>query len=295
MQTPAEMKRLVFLLFSLLFTSCVTSRVNQFASFADAGKLYLTAVDGLLQETGRVAIDTDSEILLKDRDLFSEEERGNKYLERTKSLKAYMETLQELRTHTFLLNDYFTALGKLAGTEAPSSLGNQVSAVIKSLESIHPRLENASFGSASVKDFMGASVPLVIAAFRNQKLEAELRRNAPVIERELELQQAMVAALAAQLRFDMELLINQKEFSQVMMPFVNQVVVGDPWKAKRREVFTTYLSLDSVNKAQDAANSLKTAFLDLLENKTGPEGIEPLFSDIRTLISVVEMLRKKSD
>lgn len=84
------MKRLIFLLFSLVFTSCVTSRVNQFASFAEAGKLYVTAVDGLLQETGRVAIDTDSEILLKDRDLFNQEERGDLYLERAEVLREYL-------------------------------------------------------------------------------------------------------------------------------------------------------------------------------------------------------------
>ena len=194
------MKRLIFLLFSLVFTSCVTSRVNQFASFADAGKLYLTAVDGLLQETGRVAIDTDSEILLKDRDLFNQEERGDLYLVRAEVLREYLATLQDLQRHTSLLGDYFTALGQLAGTRAPSSLGDRVSAVMKSLESLHPRLKEASFGSGAAKDFMGASVPLAIASFRNQKLEAELRRNAPLIERELELQQAMVTALAGQLR-----------------------------------------------------------------------------------------------
>ncbi len=289
------MKRLIFLLFSLVFTSCVTSRVNQFASFADAGKLYLTAVDGLLQETGRVAIDTDSEILLKDRDLFNQEERGDLYLERAEVLREYLATLQDLQRHTSLLGDYFTALGQLAGTEAPSSLGDRMNAVMKSLESLHPRLKEASFDSGAAKDFMGASVPLAIASFRNQKLEAELRRNAPLIERELELQQAMVTALAGQLRFDLELLLGQKDYNQVMMPYVNPGMIGEPWKAKRREVMTTYLSLDAVNKAVAAAGALKRSFLDLVENRMGSAGFQPLFGDIDAMISLVEMLRKKAE
>ncbi len=289
------MKKLFISMAVLLFTSCMTSRVNQFASFAEAGKLYGAAVEGLLQETGSVAIDADSELLLKDRDLFNQEERGDMYLERTKSLKAYLETLQDLRAHASLLEDYFTALGQLAETRAPSTIGEQMNAMLQALDKNHSRLEEASFGSASVKDFIGASVPLAIAAFRNKKLEEELHRSAPVIGQELELQCALVAALAVQLRFDLELLLNQKEFSQVMMPYATPGAVGEPWKTKRREVMTTYLSVDAVEKAERAANALKQSFLNLLENKTGTEGFAPLFSDIQAMISMVEILRKNQN
>ncbi len=83
-----DMKRLILVLAALVFSSCVTTRVNQFASFAEAGQLYSIAVEGLTQETGKVAIDADSELLLKDRDLFSTEERGDIYMERTEALKV---------------------------------------------------------------------------------------------------------------------------------------------------------------------------------------------------------------
>ena len=80
-----------------------------------------------------------------------------------------------------------------------------------------------------------------------------------------------------------------------MMPYVNPGMIGEPWKAKRREVMTTYLSLDAVNKAVAAAGALKRSFLDLVENRMGSAGFQPLFGDIDAMISLVEMLRKKAE
>ncbi len=289
------MRNIFFILLLMAFTSCVTTRLNQFASFAEVGQLYAAAVEGLTQETGKVAIDADSELLLKDRDLYSPEERGDIYLDRTEALKSYLETLQQIRMHTTLLGDYFSALGELAGSDAPSTISNQLNAVVTSLGSLHPKLANASIGTTPVKDFLGEATPLVISGFKQQKLEAELRRSAPMIERELELQCALLKALASQLQTDMELLLNLKDFQSVLTPYVSAAPLGDAWKTKRREVMTTRLSMDAVDKAQTAASALKLSFTNLLENKTGMAGFTPLFNDIQAMINMVEMLRNNSE
>jgi hypothetical protein len=135
----------------------------------------------------------------------------------------------------------------------------------------------------------------VISGFRQHKLEAELRRNAPVIERELELQHALLMALSSQLQTDLELLLNLRDFQSVLTPYVSSAPLGDAWKTKRREVLTTHLSMDAVAKAQTAASGLKHVFLNLLENKAGTAGFTPLFNDIHAMISMVEMLRNTSD
>jgi hypothetical protein len=81
-----------FVIFAIvLLCSCTTQRISQFTTFAEAGSSYSEAMVKLTSEAGQIAIDADSELLLKDRDLFSQEERGNMYLERIKALESLFE------------------------------------------------------------------------------------------------------------------------------------------------------------------------------------------------------------
>lgn len=285
------MKKLIILLIFIGFTSCVSTRVNQFAEFAHAGRQYARAMEILTTEAGGLAIDADSELLLKGREELSREERGKMYIERSGALKELLETLQGIRKHSRLLERYFNALGALAGSDPTAALTSELTSVVNSLAALHPGLERASIGNSKVTDFMGAAVPLVLSGIKQQALEMELRRNAPVIERELELQSALLKALSQQMTEDLELLLDIKDYSGVTRPFVEAPSLGDTWKAKRKEVLTGYLSVDAVEKAASAAESLQRGFRDLVERRIGIGGFAPVFSDIHAMLDLVEMLR----
>ncbi len=287
------MKKLIILLIFIGFTSCVSTRVNQFAEFANAGRQYARAMESLTTEAGGLAIDADSELLLKGREELSREERGKMYIDRSEALKELLGTLQGIRKHSRLLERYFNALGALAGSDPTAALTSELNSVVSSLAGLHPGLERASIGNSKVTDFMGAAVPLVLSGIKQQALEEELRRNAPVIERELELQSALLKALSQQMTEDLEMLLDMKDYSGVIRPFVEAASLGDPWKARRKEVLTGYLSVDAAEKATSAAESLQRGFRDLIERRMGIAGFAPVFSDVHAMLDLVEMLRNQ--
>ena len=290
-----QMRRYLILLLLISVTSCVSTRVNQFAVFANAGRNYSKAMEALTMEAGKLAIDADNELLLKEREHLTAEERGEIYLERSEALKGLLGSLQGIRQHTRLLERYFAALGALAASGSPAIITAELGSVMGSLSALRPQLEKASIGDASVADLLGSATPLVISGIKSQALEHELRRNGPVIERELELQSALLKALSQQMAEDMELLLDLKDFDAVTRPFVEAATLGDPWKAKRKELLTGFLSLDAVDKAATAAETLKKGFLELVEKRMGPTGWTPLFEDIHAMLDLAEMLRKQSE
>jgi hypothetical protein len=289
------MKRLPLFFVIFVLCSCATQRINQFSSFAAAGVSYTNAMDKLTREAGQLAIDADNELLLKDRDLFSQEERGDIYIERTKALESLLSTISSIRVHTSLLSRYFSALNQLAGSQSPVTIPGQLTAIVTSLESIHPGLENAGFGGTSVKDFIKSASPLIISTFKQNKLEEELRKNGATIERELELQSALLQALSEQMKSDLELILKLKDFQSVTQPFISAPRLPENWKDKRKEILTTYLSLDAAERAKNAADELKNAYLNLLGSASGVADLKPLFDDINAMIDLVELVRKNSD
>jgi len=55
-----QMRRYLILLLLFSVTSCVSTRVNQFAEFANAGRNYSKAMEALTMEAGKLAIDADN-------------------------------------------------------------------------------------------------------------------------------------------------------------------------------------------------------------------------------------------
>jgi hypothetical protein len=289
------MKRLPLFFVIFIVCSCATQRINQFSTFASAGASYTDAMDKLTKEAGKISIDTDSEILLKDRDQFSEAQRGPVYFERTKALESLLSVISSFRIHTSLLNSYFTVLSQLAEAKGPVLLADQLSSIVASLQSIHPALENASFGSSAVKDLVKSASPLLIAAFKQKGLEDELKRNAATIERELELQSAFLQALSEQMKSDILLVIKLKDFQNVTQPYITTLGAKEAWKDKRREILTNYVSFDVIDKARSAADALKNAFINLIRHETNMSDLKLLFTDINAMLNLSEMVQKYSE
>jgi hypothetical protein len=284
-------KRVVFILIMLVICSCATQRISQFASLAAAGKSYSEAMSALTEETGKIAIDADNEHLLLYRDKYTEEDRKRIILERDSALRSLLDILGGIRVHTALLGRYFESLDQLAGSKYPSTLTGQIASLVESLEKIHPVLENATIGNMDVKSFIGEGVPVILGSLKQKKLEQELRRNAAMVERELELQKALLEALSEQLKSDLELLLQIKNFNQVLQPYIKQGQPGKEWKSSRKEVLTTSLSLAALDQALSAATELKTVFLNLTENKATLSGFKSLFDSINLMIGLVEKIQ----
>lgn len=278
-----------------LLSGCATQRINQFKNFANAGKAYSEAMVVLTKEAGHAAIDADSAILMLSRKNWDSNEREDNILENTEELKKLLSVMSDLRKHTLLLKKYFTALSKLAESDAPSGIGEEATNLVAELGKISPKIKDARIGEANVSDFIKIAVPLFVAHFQQKALEDELNRNGKVIEEELELQKAVLTIMADELKGDFEVILNQKELIEVDKPFINDKPLPKDWKKNRREVLSAYVSMASVENATKAAKELKKAFIALVENKMEPEDFENLFADISAMINLIELVQKNKE
>ena len=275
-----------------LLSGCSTHRINQFENFAKAGKGYTEAIVVLSEEAGNAAIDTDSHLLIKDRDSFDETERTSEYSKRTKALKELLSELRKFRKHSDLLKKYFLSLETLATSDAPSGISESAGNLVEELQKVSPALKEATIGEATVKDCATKAVSISVAIFQQKALEKELKANAKTIERELDLQHAFLSALSIELEADLNDLIKIKEYQEVAKPYKEGAKLPEDWVKNRRELLSSVVMMSSVDNAKKAAKELKKTFVALAENKIQPGDFENLFADINSILDLIELVQK---
>jgi len=233
----------ILLAISFLLFGCASAKINQFSRFSELGSAYSEAIMGLTKEAGDVAIDADSVALMKARENLTPMERGETIIEHNKLLRERIELLRDLRRQALLLRSYFQALAALAKTDAPSGIGAAAEGVVSSLGNISERIKNAKVGALPVSEFIGPVVKIVVAQFHRGALEKELRVRAPIIERELDLQQAALQAIANQMRTDLQVLQQREEALEVVDPFrAAKDSIPSDWTKLRKELLNTHIS-----------------------------------------------------
>jgi hypothetical protein len=288
-QSRVVKNSLVLLAICFLLSGCASAKTNQFSRFAELGSAYSEAVTGLTKEAGNVAIDADSAALIKAREHLTLEDRGKTIIEHNKLLRERIWLLRDLRRHTQLLRSYFLALAALAKSDEPSGIGTAAEDVVNSLGRMSERINQAKAGGLGVGEFTGAVAKITVAQFQSAALEKELRVRMPTIERELDLQQAALQAIAEQMRTDLEVLQTREEALEVVDPFraATNSLPSD-WTKRRKEVLNAYVSLDAVDAGAELARNLKLSFLALVENRLDPSDFGILFKDINGILTLIE-------
>ncbi len=282
----------ILLAIGLLLSGCTSARINQFARFAELGSAYSEAVMGLTREAGNVAIDADSAALTKARENLTPKERGDASIEHNKLMRGRVELLRDLRRHAQLLRSYFLALAALAKSDEPSGIGAASEDVVKSLGKMSDRIKQAKVGDLPVSEFTGAVAKITVAQFQSAALEKELRVRAPTIERELDLQQAALQAIAEQMRTDLEVLQRREEALEVVDPFrAAKDSLPSDWTKRRKELLNAHVSLDSVDAGAGLARNMKLSFVALVENRLDPSDFGILFKDVNEILTLIEEIQ----
>ena len=276
-------------------SSCAAMKTSQFKQFSQAGISYSSAVTDLLDASGAAAIDTDSMVLVKTRQPLSTTERGAAIIEHNKTLRERLAILGELRRHARLLSSYFEVLGTLADSNAPSQVGSAAEGVVQALGKLDTSIQNAKVGHTPVADFVGSVTQIAVGHFKAAALESELKKRAQTIERELDLQQAALSAIAQEMRVDLQAQIQQQESNDIVMPFVRDGLLPDTWSKERKEILQSQISLASVDAAADAAKKLKIAFVALAEGRFQLVDIPSVLSQISEVVALIEKVQGKQE
>ena len=191
----------VFLAITLItLSACGSAPPSQFADFAKLGTALTDSTPTLLDAAFAEAVSADSIVLSQARTaLVSPDERLDMLEKSGTLLRDRLAIYSDLTRHSRLLRSYFVTLGLLADTSGDSSIGDGAKGIVDQLSALHPTRENALVGDFAVADFVKAAAPVAVGAFRSVALQRELKARADAITKELDLQQAVLTAIAEQM------------------------------------------------------------------------------------------------
>jgi len=275
----------------LLLQGCVSARLAQFSGFSQAGIAYVKASGTFIDEAGSAAIRGDSALLLRARPDLTPRERLEQISSKNKLLAQRLLLLRQIKRHGQLLQDYFEVLGSMADSKAPESLGVTAQGVYDSLAKLSPALKNAKIGSSTVSDFIPSVVPIVVAPLKARTLEKELRERGPLIERELALQEAMLAVLAREIQTDLTIELNMQTTREIIDPYVSDSEVPSDWTTKRDEILNTTVTSQSADAAAQAAHKLRLSFQRLAANQFDSAALSSLIADINSILDLTEKIK----
>ena len=285
MNTPS---RFCLLLAVMSMPACTTARVNQFKQFADAGQVYVEAIEALSREAANAAVDADSAALERVRLRLPSDERAEAVLEHDELVTTRVRILADLGRHARLLGAYFATLEALAESDAPRELGDATARLVQSMGVVNKRLRTARVGDAAIDSFSGAVVVISVANLQHAALQRELDARGQVIERELDMQQAAVMAITDQMKTDLEAVLMHREQIDVVEPYGATARLARIWTSRRREILTASASLATAEAGVRAAEHMKLSFEALVENRFGPAEYLALLADIDEVLTLIE-------
>jgi hypothetical protein len=271
--------------------ACSSVHINQFKNFSQAGIAYSEAANVVLKEAGRTVIDESSDTLILVRHTLTEDERKGEITRKNKNDREFLDIFADIGRHASLLRDYFSALGALAESGAPTQIGKSAGALYGALSNLHSKIENASIAGKPVKDLMEPVVTLTIAQIQLAALEKELKERGAAIERELALQHAAMKAVSEGMKGRLEAVLKSRESTEVVLPYIGE---GRPpknqlpksWSKRRREILAAMASVESLTAAAEAANKLKMSFETLIKNEFSLGDLQLLLQDINRVVAV---------
>lgn len=257
---------------------------------ARAGIAYADKLPPLLDQAFELAAAVDSGALAEARAGLSAEQRR----EMLDAFDAVMaERLAEYapaKRHNDLLRSYFVVLRAVIGSDGPKGAGDATRRLTAELGKLSPRLRKARMGDVSVMGLIEPAARITVSSFRSTALRRELEARGAAIERELAVQEALITALAQQVRADGEALSARFRNDEVMEPYVNATRLPRSWPAKRLRSLRDSDDLEAARAAQQAIRSLRSAYVEAMEGRLDAARAGELATTVEGFVELVSRL-----
>lgn len=270
--------------------------LKEYQKFALAGKDYATALDTLLVTSGNYFVDADSEILLRS-DLQDPDIDKKNYNQITALDEEWLVLVARMRQHTDLLKRYFLALETLATSDAPEKAGQATEKIVQQLNNVGVAIQASPLISNNVGSSLSPIPKIILSEKIRGALREELEKRKDVIYREISIQEYVVKLLTTQLQKNLKIIRDSQDNRLILPPYADTKPISNPdeWIAQRRDIRTMTLSIEALNNASQASEEFKEAFQSLLEDKFTIERANALLSDVESLLSVAEELKKQTN
>ena len=264
-----------------------TARLHE---VAEAGVAYADKVPRLLDRAFELAVAVDSGALVAARSGLSEDRRRKMLQEFDAVMAERLEEYVAARRHNELLRSYFLALRTLLEPDGPKGIEASAKRLTAELGKLSPRLKKARMGDVPVSDLIEPAAGFVVGSFKSAVLRRETEARGQVIERELALQEALVTALARQVRADGEALSVRFRHDEVMEPYVNAKRLPGTWSARRLRSLRDGVDVDVARAAERAVRSLRKAYVAAMEARLDHARAAELAATVEDFVKLVSRL-----
>lgn len=282
---------LLALLLGLAAMGCALSTDSaRLDEVARAGIAYADKMPPLLDRAFELTVGVDSVALVKARRTLPEDERRRMLDEFDAAMAGRLQEYAAAKRHNALLRSYFVALRTLLEPDGPRGIGNAAKRLTAELGKLSPRLKKARIGDVSVSGLVAPAAGIVVAAFKSEALRRELEARGQAIERELALQEALVAALARQIRADREVLSALFRNDEVLTPYVSAARLPKTWPARRLRSLRDTADVEAARAAEEAIRSLRNAYVEALEGRLDAVRAADLATTVEGFVELVSRL-----
>ena len=268
-------------------SSTDTARLDEVAK---AGIAYADKVPRLLDRAFELAAAVDSGALVEARPGLSAEQRRGALREFNAAMAERLEEYVAAKSHNDLLRSYFLAMQALVEPDGRKGIGNAAKRLTAELGKLSPRLKKARMGDVSVGGIVEPATEIAVASFRSTALRRELEARGATIERELAVQQALVSALARQIRADREVLSARFRDDEVEEPYVSAARLPKTWPARRLRSLRGAGDVEAARAAEQAIRSLRQAYVAALEGRLDSTRAAELATTVGGFVELVSRL-----
>lgn len=286
-----HIRLLPVLLLGLAAAGCVVSTdTARLDEVARAGIAYADKVPRLLDRAFELATGVDSGALVEARRDLPEDRRRKALEDFDAAMALRLMEYVAAKRHSELLRSYFVALRTLLEPDGAKGIGSSAKRLAAELGKLSPRLRQARMGDVSVSGLIEPAARIAVASFSSAALGRELKARSAAIERELALQEALVTALARQVRADREVLSARFRTDEVSEPYVNAARLPKTWPARRLRSLRGTGDVAAARAAEHAIRSLRSAYVAALEGRLDPTRAAELATAVDGFVELVSRL-----
>ena len=264
-----------------------TGRLDEVAK---AGIAYADRMPPLLNRAFELTVGVDSRALVEARRALPEDERRRMLDEFDAAMAGRLQEYAAAKRHNAILRSYFVALRTLLEPDGPKGIGNAAKRLTAALGKLSPGLKKARMGDVSVRGLIEPAASIAVASFRSEALRRELEARGQAIERELALQEALVTALARQIRADREVLSARFRNDEVLKPYVSAARLPKTWPARRFRSLRDTADVEAARAAEQAIRSLRNAYVEALEGRLDAARAAELATTVEGFVELVSRL-----
>lgn len=282
---------------SVVLGGCSNSTLVKTMDLSASSIAYTETVNELLDQTIGHVIDVDSKELLRTR---IGKHRAEKLKERNQSLKILIAEINEFRYQTFLMNNYFVNLQALADSTVKDDIGVNVGRISSRIHYMNNRPRDANdetrisrLLTEEEEGYISKLGSMLVGSYYGARIEAALRRDAPIIGKQMLLQEKQLTHILDIFRDRIDAESRMHLTDEVVAPYVNpeiQILDKEPWMSDRRRWFELQQAQPIFNDVKEAHKALQLAWEDILRGKKDIGSVDIMLADVNNFLGTLHAL-----